>query len=402
MKKISLLVIITCFSVSLSYSQKAKVQTAYNFFKEPYQQYDKAKEAIDEAVQNEQSAAMPKAWYYRGQIYQSLYSSEKYKSLCNNCLIIAYESYQKALQLDPKNEWADEINTYWIPKLSNDIFNQALASYNAQKYSDALAQFEQVSKMIPSDTAVILNCALSAQRAENNPKAKEYLQKLIDMKYNKESIYADMGNILKSEKDIDGALAVIRKGRAEFPGSMNLMLSEINILLGANRHSELTSILDEATKKDPNNPDLYMALGSTYENLANPEDAAAKAALKPEDQAAYLLKAEESYRKGLTIAPDNYILNYNLGALIFNQAADMANKANNIKSNDEFAKAQVKFNAKFKEAEPYLEKAKEKNPKKDADDLSTYKNTLQSLKQLYVRTAENQKYEQIRTELDGK
>ena len=39
-----------------SFAQKAKVTAAYNYYKEPYQQYDKAKEAIDEAAQNEQTS----------------------------------------------------------------------------------------------------------------------------------------------------------------------------------------------------------------------------------------------------------------------------------------------------------------------------------------------------------
>jgi hypothetical protein len=49
-----------------AYSQKSKIKAASNYYKEPYQQYDKAKEAIDEAVQNEQTKSSPEAWYYHG------------------------------------------------------------------------------------------------------------------------------------------------------------------------------------------------------------------------------------------------------------------------------------------------------------------------------------------------
>ena len=102
------------------------------------------------------------------------------------------------------------------------------------------------------------------------------------------------------------------------------------------------------------------------------------------------------------ISPDNYELNYNLGAMYFNQAAEMANKANNLKSNEEYSKAKTNFELKFKQAEPFLEKALEKNPKKTEDDLTTYDGTLNSLKQLYVRIGEMEKYEKLKVLLEKK
>ena len=69
----------------------------------------------------------------------------------------------------------------------------------------------------------------------------------------------------------------------------------------------------------------------------------------------------------------------------------MANKANEIKSNTEYAKAKEKFDAKFKESMPYLEKAHELNPEDT--------NTMVSLKQLYARLNETEKYEMINAKL---
>ena len=63
MKKITLAFIVLFISVSYANAQKAKVQTAYNYWKDPYNQYDKAKEAIDEAILHEQSKGMAKTWY---------------------------------------------------------------------------------------------------------------------------------------------------------------------------------------------------------------------------------------------------------------------------------------------------------------------------------------------------
>ena len=133
-KKISLALIVTCLSGSLAYSQNAKVQTAYNFYKPEYKQYDKAKEAIDEAVLNEKTSTSAKAWYYRGLIYQALYKDKNYGSLCNNCLQIAFESYKKSLELDPKNEWVDIINSLQIPAIVNQEFNQGVEFFKKCRF----------------------------------------------------------------------------------------------------------------------------------------------------------------------------------------------------------------------------------------------------------------------------
>lgn len=402
MKKYSLLVIILCISASYAVAQKAKVQTAFNFYKEPYQQFDKAKEAIDEAITNEQTASMAKTWYYRGLIYQALYKSEKYGALCNNCLATAFESFQKAMTLDPENEWAVEIKSVRIPLLANHVFENGVEAFKQKDYNTALISFETVQKMSPGDTSVILNSAYSAERAGDFAKAKQYYSQLISMKYPDDNIYLNLSTLYKAEKDTARALSTVKDGRQLFPDSLNLMLAEINLLLAAGRNTEATEALNAATKKDPNNQNLYLALGSTYDNLANPRDINQKELPKPKNYNEYLSKAEESYKKGLAINPDNYELNYNLGALYFNQAAEMANQANTLKSNDEYNKAKDKFIQKFKDSEPFLEKALEKNPKKTEDDLNTYEGTLNSLKQLYVRTEEMEKYNKIKALMEVK
>ena len=402
MKKNSLFLLLTCFTVFYASGQKAKIQTAYNFFKEPYQQYDKAKEAIDEAILNEQSAGMAKTWYYRGLIYQALYKNEKYGQLCDNCLLTAFESFQKANEKDPKNEWVEEIKLVRIPFLANKFFENGVNAFKEKDFAKALSEFETVQKMTPGDTSVILNSAYSAERAGNKEKTKLYFSQLIGMKYPDDKIYLSLANVYKQDNDTSNALKTIRTGRTIYPDSLELMLGEINILLAGGKNEEATMALSAATQKDPNNQNLYLALGSTYDNLANPKDANHKDLSKPKNYEEYLLKAEDAYKKGLTINPDNYEMNFNLGALYFNKAAEMANQANKITSNDAYNKAKEAFDLKFKQAEPYLEKALDKNPKLTEDDISIYDGTLVSLKQLYVRTGETEKYQKIKLMIDKK
>src|SRR6185369_1167669 len=130
------------FASTLTYSQKAKVKAAYNYYKEPYQEYDKAKAAVDEAINDEQTKSLDMAWYYRGLIYSALFKNEKYGNLCNKCLETAYESFNKSLEINPKNEWASEIKAVRIPWLMNQVFGQGVDQFKAKSYHEALSSFE--------------------------------------------------------------------------------------------------------------------------------------------------------------------------------------------------------------------------------------------------------------------
>ncbi len=393
MKKFSLFLFTFCFAGSFAFSQKAKVREAYNYYKEPYQQFDKAKDAIDEAISNEQSKGLDQTWYYRGIIYSALYKNEKFGGLCNNCLQTAYDAFSKSLEINPKSEWADEIKLIRIPWIMNQIFGEGVDQFKGKKYAEALASFETVLKISPGDTSVILNSAYSAELAGNTEKAKQYYSRLVSMQYKDDRAYLALSNLYKQDKDTARALATLKDGRKIFPDTLSLMLAEINIFLASGNKKEAIDALEAAIKKDTKNESLYMALGSLYDNLANPKDGSGNDLPKPANYEEYFMRAVLTYKQGLTVNPNNFEINFNLGALYYNKAAEMANAANNIKITEEYNKAKQKYDLEFKNSEPYLEKAFEINP---AD-----KGTLSSLKQLYVRTGETEKYNKVKTAYDG-
>ncbi|MCX6273669.1 MAG: hypothetical protein NTV09_00485 [Bacteroidetes bacterium] len=394
MKKKLFLLLLVSSAFTFASAQKALIQKAYNYYKEPYQQYDEAKKAIDEAMQNEETKSNEKAWYYRGLIYQALYNNPTYGQLCDNCLVTAYESFIKANEINPKNEWAEIIKGLNLNLLMRDFFNKGVEDFTHAKYAEALTSFEYVQKINPSDTSAVLNSAYAADKAMNNEKAKLYYNRLINMNYMDDKVYMSLANIYKQEKDTIRALLTIQDGRKAFPDSLNLMVTEINLLLAAGKSKEATAVMETAVTKDPKNQSLYLALGSTYDQLANPRDAEGKDLPKPVNFSELMNKAEQSYLRGLAINANNFELNYNLGAIYFNQGAEMANAANNIKDNAAFEAAKAKANAKFYQSEPYLEKAFELN--------GSDKATLTSLKLLYARTGETDKYNRIKAILDNK
>jgi len=274
----------------------------------------------------------------------------------------------------------------------NQVFGEGVDKFKAKNYNEALASFESVLKMSPGDTSVILNAAYSADLGGNSEKAKMYYGQLTSMHYQDDKIFVSLSNLYKQDRDTSRALSILQDGRTLFPDSLSLILAEINIYLASGNHQEAIGMLNKAIEKDPKNQSLYLALGSTYDNMANPKDSHGNDLPKPAKYEEYMLKSEEVYKKGLEVDPNNFEINFNLGALYFNQAAEMANAANNIKSNEEFEKAKEKYNKKFRESEPYLEKALELNP----GDVTT----MNSLKQLYVRTGETEKYNRMKDALD--
>lgn len=373
MKKISIFIVGLIFTLTAS-AQKTKVQTAWNYLK--YDELDRAREAIDEAAKNESSMNMDKTWYYRGMIYQNLYKHAKYGNLVADPLEEALISFNKSIELDPKSENMED-----ILKRKNILVGQfgeqGGDQYKNGKYAEALRSFESIIKINPTDSSVLFNCAIAADKAGDLEKAKGYYNKLIESKYNDVKIYNLLAAIYKTEKNEDKSYEIIQKGRKAFPDDNNLMIEELNYFLAHGKSEEAIASLEKAILIDPNNASLYYAQGNLLDKANLDEKAAA------------------SYKKAIELKSDYFDAYYNLGAMYFNQGAEMANKANEIPPKDvaKYEEAKKKFEAKFKEAQPFLEKAWELNPK----DVST----MTSLKQVYLRTGNQEQLKKLNAAMDA-
>jgi len=373
MKKIKILLLALIYVGAVN-AQKSKVQVAVNYMK--YDELDKAKQAIDEAASNPQSSGMEKTWYYRGLIYQQIFKHEKFGNLDPQPLQKSYEYYSKSIELNPSSEYADDISKRKI-EIANRIFGMGVEQFTAKNYSGALESFEFVLKISPNDTLSTLNAAYSAERSGNNEKAKQYYNRLIEMKYNEPKIYIFLAKIYKSENDTLKGLSVVQMGRQRFPADNALAIEEVNFFLSTGKSKEALDPLNIAISKEDQNPQLYFARGIIYDKLGDTE------------------RAKADYQKTIELKPDYFDAYYNMGAMYFNEAADLANKANNIPAGKtkEKEEAKAKTEAKFKEAQPFFEKAYELNP--------TDQSTMLLLKQIYSRLGDMVKYEKIKAALEN-
>lgn len=391
MKKLIVLAV-SILSINIAFAQKAKVQTAWSYLKS--EELDKAKEAIDQASINEGSMGMAKCWYYRGLIYQGMYHNKKYGALSTDPLGEAYKSYKKALEIDPKYEFKDEISVN-MASITASMFNDGLAAYNAKEYSQALTNFEFVMQTNPKDTSSIVNSALAADKAGNKEKAILYYEKLVSLNYKDPAIYTSLIQNYKESGQNEKALETLKRGRAAFPNDNNLMIEELNLVLQSGDDKKAAQMLEQAIAADPQNASLYFAAGTIYDKLANPKDKDGKDIAKPENYDELVNKSAGYYKNAIAKNDKYFEANYNIGALYFNQGAELANKANNMPLNKQKDADALNKQAaeKLKLAEPYLERAKELNPKDPS--------TLLSLKQLYVRTGETDKYNEVKKLIDA-
>ena len=204
MKKIALAFTIIMVSASL-FAQKSAIQSAYNYQRNG--KLDKAQEYIDKAIENEKTIADPKAWYYRGNIYVDIYNSplEAFRALSDNALGVAFDSYNKAMELDEKKTYTDDILEK-MPGLGELFFNEGARQYNAgieaQNLNDSVASvnsfnlsvdaFEKAYQIYSSaginDTTTLFYISVAAEFAGDYDKAKQRLGQLVEMNYPKPGI----------------------------------------------------------------------------------------------------------------------------------------------------------------------------------------------------------------------
>jgi len=378
-------------TATMIYAQKASVQSAADLLK--LKDIMKAKQFIDEAAVYESTANDPKMWYYRGKVYQEINDSSTLSKSFPDAAYIATQSFINCIKTDKKEYYTDSTNIFtWIAGYS--LYNRAVDEYQIGNTETAMKYYTLLQEVFPYDKdnnlkrnnitpdIVTKNLYLCAFRLKDYANAKLYLQKLIDVKFNDPSIYIGMSRILLEEKDTVRALEYVEMGRVAFEEHTGLINQEIAIYSAQGKTNELIEKVSAVIATDPENERLYSMRGTLYENTNAPD------------------KAIADYKKALELKEDYVDASYYLGSLLYGQAVDLSKSASNIKDNNEYAKVKEKIDAKLKEAQPHLEKAKELNQKKTEDDKKMYLDTLNWLKGLYATTNQMDKYAEVKAELE--
>jgi tetratricopeptide (TPR) repeat protein len=456
----SIKIIILAAIPVLGFSQKNKVQTAWRALND-YEStlkdskdgtgdivyLNKANEAIDAALANDETKAQAKTHAYKARIAYTMYQYSLNKELKKLEATVGDKTERMSLaygNTDLRNfeiannevNWIKEndpkyfetirdylMNNYGgrtgsdddlkfvlvVDQVKKESANIANGKYKAKMFDEAAdyfykAAYQNMAVTGKKDTANFYNACVSAAKAKNAAKILEYNKKMVDLKiassYNFEAMY----NANLAKGDTTAAMSILTKGRQALPNDMSLMNIETNYFLSKGKQQEALNNLKASIDKDPKNALFQLVIGNIYDNMANPKDkTTGKDGEKPANFDELFKNAEASYQKAIDLSGANkeiaYNSNYNMGAMYNNYGGYLQNKKADAKITDltkqkkEIADNEAKSQEYYKKAIPYLEKALEMKP----DD----KSTMVALRKLYMLTGNQAKATEMNDKIKG-
>lgn len=222
-------------------------------------------------------------------------------------------------------------------------------------------------KELPADTTVA-NLAyyalVSAYTGHLYPEVIRLGALYRDVAANKNEVYQFIAKAHLAKQDTLGALPLLEEGARLFPETTFYFGSMISIYQAQGRYQEAVTLIDQALKVAPDNPNLLVLRGNIY--------------FLAQDWA----HAVEVYRQILRQSPDNYDALFNLGQVYYNQAVSIL--ANPLTSRLEEKKAKEYF----RQSLPHLEAAYKMAPDQVRDLLGN----------VYYRLGLEQKYAALYTD----
>lgn len=358
---------------------------------------------LDSALKDPVVGASADAWNEKGKAYNSIADAEmkikvldpSYQLKYPEAGIVAFEAFSKALELATKGGQTKDALA-GLTETENHINNVGITYFQENNFKDAFYKF---SKSLEVYEVLKANKKASRLDDENlrmdqifyagatgfygkaGKDALPYLEQLYQANYDNALVYQALFEI-KSEMGDANAVKYLEEGRQKYPAETGLLFSEINYYLRNNKLDVLIDKLKLAIEAEPFNISVYATLGNVYDQLMQQERASGNIDKSSE----YFNNAFDYYNQALNIDPNNFDVNYSLGALYYNKAASLIGELNKL--TDDYSKEGTKkFKALQKEMDelfdqglPYFKKAESINPK----DI----NTLVALREIYARKGE--------------
>jgi len=336
-------------------------------------------DTLQAALQNEETKNNADTWFLRGLILQNIAKStdSTIRNMVDNPVNQAYESYEKAIQIDAKvrNRVNLQLNDLYIAAVTHGSeafekkdFNKALEMFELSLKIESAPIFKNII-----DTSMMYNCGLAALNAKNYDKAIEYFQKAAQYGYNGGVTYSLLRSAYIEKGDSVNALKTLQEGFEKYPNDLNMIVDLVNYYITAQKVEDALKYLNIAKEKEPNNPSFYFAEGTLYEKLNDFE------------------KAEAAYRKATEIDPNSFNAWYNLGVLYYNKAVKIFDAATNEKDDVKYNQLLEQGNEVLKQCIPFLEQAHKIDPKEET--------CAKTLLGLYFRLQMKDKLDAINAEM---
>ena len=376
MKRIFFIIFLFCLLLSAS-AQKSRVVSVMQMIDS--KKYSEAKEAIELAVWNDRTANWHRTYYAKGLLCQTAYedgigdNNSKLTRLYEDQLYVAYDSYEKAVELDLREKIHSAIAKKYY-SLSNDFRELGIEHFTKKEYQEALRAFEHALKVnnselvtVPSDTNLVYNAAMAAYESKNWDEAIEYLSSLHEFGFAPKASLFLVGSHLYNGDTLQ-AETILMEGVKLYDYEETVVMYLANWLSASNRKDQAISILDEAIVAHPENYRFHWARGLVFSETGNYEEA--------------ILSLKQAAELCAEKPPELY---YQVGVSYYNIGIDLREAALLISENDEYKLARNQYLAQFREAVKWLELSYEKDPGNEA--------TINRLYQLYYQLQMKEKQE---------
>jgi len=298
----------------------------------------------------------------------------------------AEAALQQAKAVDPKDSKGKDIKTM-MEDIHQKYSNEALSQYLAGNFAKAAQLFKRATESASNpilgqtDSLNTYYTALVSNMAGEREQSVTFYKKCIDMGFYQDgNTYSNLAEVYHALGDDANRKAMLEEGFVKFPENNGILIGLINLYMETNEDtSKLFDLLHTAQSIDPENASLYSAEGNVYKNLGDTENAA------------------KLYKKSAEVNPDYVFAPLSLGALYYDKAIELQNKAS-----EELDDA--KYFALVKEMDEVLEKAiqpfEESFQKTDDPELKSA--IAEYLKNIYFRLREkNPEYEALSKKYDA-
>jgi len=359
-------------------AQRSRVVSANNLIDS--EKFEEAKVAIDLAVLNDKTSEWHRTYLAKGLLCQKAFESgfdkeeEKKIELYPKQLFVAYDSYEKALELDSGRRTRAVVQTQYH-LLVNDFQKLGKRHYERREYTLAMKSFEHallVGKSplisVEIDTGLIYNTAIAAYESKNWDKAILYLTGLDEDAYSSETTLL----LQKAYLSVNDSLAgehVLKDGVEKYNYDRTIVLQLTDLYVEAGRWEDAIALMDSSVLHKPENHFFPWTRGLLYQNREMYEPAISDVGLASE------------------LAPDEVDILYNLGVCYYNMGVELNESALRIRNNSQYKAVRAEALSNFDEAVKWFEKAHRADPQHQA--------TIQKLYQLYSRMEMNEKRKEM-------
>lgn len=381
---IRLLLIATVCLFALPLGAQQLLDDAYASLKSS--DFTQARKLIEQAREDQSLAAEPRTWFLSGFIYKGMY--EQAADIYPESREVAIASFASCVGMSDDNPFREDCMNMHDFMLTT-YFNDGVNAFNQQDFETANDFFSTyIDKQIPQKGGETYGNALfygglSAEYTGHNEQAINRYEQALSFNLQEPSLYAQLAYLYEGARDQANAVRVLDAGADRFPEDPDLMIARVNIFLSFEKYLAAEPVVEEYLQLFPDDKEVLLVAGTVYQhNMVQ----------SPGSKEIYIEKSRKVYSQVLTGDPENYLANYNLGILLFNQAVDLIKLQEydiTLMSLDE---VMSKSNALFQEALPYVEKANMMKPNN--------KNALFALAGIYYSMNDTDRLGEIERKLE--